>query len=31
MNVFLERGWVAIGERQAIRPEDVKSIVKSAY
>lgn len=28
---FIERGWTAMGERQAITPEDVFSIVKAAY
>ncbi|MEY4603320.1 MAG: hypothetical protein RIT43_612 [Bacteroidota bacterium] len=27
---FEERGWLAMGERQAITPEDVESIVKAA-
>jgi len=27
---FIERGWVAMGERQAITPEDVKQIVQAA-
>lgn len=30
-NVFIERGWTAMGERQSITPDDVESIVKSAY
>lgn len=30
-SVFEDRNWVAMGERQAISPEDVKSIVESAY
>lgn len=31
MQVFIERGWVEMGERKAIRPEDVRNIVKAAY
>ena len=31
MNVFIERGWTAIGERKNIQPQDVKRIVQSAY
>ncbi len=27
---FIERGWVAMGERQAITPDDVKQIVQAA-
>jgi len=29
--VFVERNWLAMGERQSITPDDVFSIVKSAY
>lgn len=29
--IFIERGWTAMGERQSIRPEDVEKIVESAY
>lgn len=28
---FQERGWLGIGERQSVTPEDVEKIVKSAY
>lgn len=31
MQVFIERGWIEMGERKAIHPEDVKEIVKSAF
>jgi len=29
--VFIDRGWVEMGERKAIRPDDVKEIVKAAF
>ncbi len=29
--VFIDRGWLEMGERKAIRPDDVKQIVKAAY
>jgi NADP-dependent alcohol dehydrogenase len=29
--VFINRGWVEMGERKAIRPDDIKAIVKAAY
>lgn len=28
--VFINRGWIEMGERKAIKPEDVKEIVKAA-
>ena len=30
-NRFIERGWLGLGEHQAITPEQVKEIVKMAY
>ncbi|MCH2229763.1 MAG: iron-containing alcohol dehydrogenase [Crocinitomicaceae bacterium] len=30
-NVFIERGWTAMGERQSITPDTIEMIVKSAY
>ncbi len=30
-NVFVERGWTAMGERQSITPGIIEMIVKSAY
>lgn len=29
--IFIDRGWTAMGERQSIRPEDVRTIVEAAY
>ena len=29
--IFIERGWTEMGERKAIKPDDVAQIVKSAY
>ncbi|NRA12309.1 MAG: iron-containing alcohol dehydrogenase [Crocinitomicaceae bacterium] len=29
--VFIDRGWVEMGERKAIRPDDVQAIVKAAF
>jgi len=28
--IFIDRGWIAMGERQAITPEDVELIVQNA-
>ena len=30
-NVFIERDWLEMGERGAITPDDVKSIVKASF
>ncbi len=30
-SIFEERGWVAMGERQSITPEDVQAIVKATF
>ncbi|MEJ6757579.1 MAG: iron-containing alcohol dehydrogenase, partial [Crocinitomicaceae bacterium] len=29
--IFIDRGWLEMGERKAIQPDDVKQIVKAAY
>lgn len=29
--IFMDRGWTEMGERQSIRPHDIKLIVESAY